>query len=54
MQGQLLQAWQFAQLLDFTQLADLVGMQVQHLQLWKLCQLLLNACQLALGQVQPS
>lgn len=48
MQGELLQASQLPKLLHLTQLGDLVGMQIQHLQLGKLGQLILDACQLAL------
>lgn len=53
-QGQLLQLRQLGQLLYITELADLVGMQVQHLQLGEPGHILLNAAQLALRQVQPA
>ena len=48
MQRQLLQACQLPKLLHLTQLGNLVGMQIQHLQLGKPGQLLLNVGQLAL------
>ena len=54
MQSQLLQFGQLCQLLDVTELTDLIGMQVQHLQLGKPGHILLNAAQLTLRQVQPA
>lgn len=48
MKSQLLQLGQLAQLLHITELADLVGMQVQHLQLGEPGHLLLDAAELAL------
>lgn len=48
MQCQFLQARKLAELLHITQFSDLIGVQIQHLQLGKARQLILDVCQLAL------